>query len=85
MQMPPGIHVEWVDDEAVVLNEKTSELHYLNPESALVYALLLEFGMPRALEEASRRMETSTEQVHAYVHDLIETFVAKGILAGGPA
>lgn len=78
--MPPGIHVQWVDREAVVLNEETGELHYLNEQSALIYALLLEYGMPRALDEAIRRIDGPDEDVRAEVDSLITTFSEKGIL-----
>ena len=42
MRPADGKHVEWIDDEAVVLDPSTEELHYLNGPAALVYALILE-------------------------------------------
>ena len=78
--MPPGIHVQWVDDEAVVLNEENGELHYLNAQSALIYALLLEFGMPETIHEVCKRIDGPTDQIEPEVYRLIETFAEKGIL-----
>ncbi|MGH2806107.1 MAG: hypothetical protein ACRDKT_02405 [Actinomycetota bacterium] len=57
MRAAPGIHVEWVEDEAVVLNATTQELHYLNGPAAVVYALILEHGVEKALEEVATTIE----------------------------
>ena len=46
----PGLYVEWVDDEAVVLDEESTRLHYLNPAAAAVFALISEFGFDQAVE-----------------------------------
>ena len=46
----PGLHVEWVDDEAVVLDEESTRLHYLNSAAAAVFALIAEFGFDQAVE-----------------------------------
>ena len=51
MRPADGKHVEWIDDEAVVLDPSTEELHYLNAPAALLYALILEHGFDRGLEE----------------------------------
>lgn len=82
MLMPPGVHVEWVDGEAVVLNESTSELHYLNPQSALIYALLLEYGMPAAVAEAVSRTGGPRDEVEKEVEQQAAAFIEKGILDG---
>ena len=84
MQTPPGIHVQWVDEEAVVLNEATGELHYLNPQSALIYALLIEFGMPRAATEACERLDGPPDEIQEEVANLLATFAEKGLLHRGP-
>jgi hypothetical protein len=49
--------VEWVDDEAVVLDPATGELHYLNRSAALIYALILEHGYERGMKEAATMFE----------------------------
>ena len=46
--------MEWVDDEAVVLDPDSQELHYLNPTAALFFALVQEHGY----EEARRSFES---------------------------
>ncbi len=51
MRAAAGMHVEWVDVEAVALDPSTGHLHYLNPPAALFLALVLEHGYPRALTE----------------------------------
>lgn len=55
-------HVEWVEDEAVVLDQATGEIHYLNPSAALLYGLILEHGTAPALEEIERTRIESDEQ-----------------------
>ena len=84
MFTPPGIHVQWVDQEAVVLNEDTSEVHYLNPPAALIYALVLEYGMPGALRHAYQRMDGSEKEVAIAVQDLVRSLLDKGLLAEVP-
>lgn len=44
MKISGDAYVEWIDDEAVVLDKATGEIHYLNPSAALVFALLSEVG-----------------------------------------
>lgn len=72
------MHIEWVDDEAVVLNPDTGQIHYLNAQAALVYALILEHGYEGAMQELNRTFEA--EQVSSDVADLAEDMVARGIL-----
>ena len=73
--------MQWVEDEAVVLDGESNELHYLNPQSALLYALLLEFGMPQAIGEALRRIENPPEEAQEELKRLVSSFIDKGILA----
>jgi hypothetical protein len=80
MLTPPGIHVQWVEEEAVVLNEDTSELHYLNPQSALIYALLLEYGMPDAVPHACEHIDAPPEETKREVENLVDTLLDKGLL-----
>lgn len=42
MRLATNAHVEWVDDEAVVLDQETGQLHYLNRSAAVILALVLE-------------------------------------------
>jgi hypothetical protein len=54
MRAVDGIHVEWVEDEAVVLDPSSGHLHYLNPPAAVFLALVLEHGYDEALSEYHR-------------------------------
>ena len=79
MQAAPGLHVEWVDDEAVVLNPASSELHYLNPSAALVFALVLEYGFEEAMSRVESTFNESTE-LEEELEGLIAELVKKGLL-----
>lgn len=83
MITPSGINVQWVDKEAVVLNEETGEIHYLNPQSALIYALLLEYGQPKATAEAKQRLDGPPDEIEREVANLLASFVEKGLLIMG--
>lgn len=72
--------MEWVEDEAVVLNEATKELHYLNPQSALIYALLLEYGLPAAVTHACERIDGPAREIEEEVRKLAQSFLEKGLL-----
>jgi hypothetical protein len=73
MRAAPGVHVEWVEDEAVVLNLSTRELHYLNHSAAVVYALILEHGLERALVEVKEQMNgVNRDEVDALISEMQE-------------
>ena len=79
MKASDQLHVEWVDGEAVVLDQETGELHYLNGPAALVYALIEEHGFEKGLEEARSRFGHE----HSFETDLavlLKDLSEKGIL-----
>lgn len=79
MRATEGLHVEWVDDEAVVLDAGSGQLHYLNPPVALAYALILEHGH----EDAMRRLEKmfgGNPRFEQEVDVLIEELRDKGLV-----
>ena len=79
MKPAPGLHVEWVEDEAVVLDPLTGHLHYLNPSAAYIYALICEYGF----EEASRKIESRFDEgtpVRREMPSLVEDMRSKGLL-----
>lgn len=61
MRVVEGMHVEWVDDEAVALDPSTGQLHYLNPPAALFLALVLEHGYQGALTEFRNTYENEPD------------------------
>lgn len=79
MKASPDFHVEWVGEEAVVLNPATGELHYLNPPAALTYALILEHGYKGALQQLRRShgvRRWRDRSLKLYIQGLVE----KGLL-----
>lgn len=68
-------HVEWVDDEAVVLDQATGEIHYLNPSAALLYGLILEHGIEAAIQQVEKTHIDSDEQreeLSVFMEQLVE-------------
>ncbi len=78
MKPAPDMHVEWVDDEAVVLNPETGQIHYLNAPAALMYALILEHGYEGALAELQGTF--GPERVGGDIPALTEDMVTRGLL-----
>lgn len=79
MKVRQGVHVEWVDDEAVILDPENERLHYLNPTAALLYALMAEVGFTAALEEMRQRFSTVTD-LDQELERLVEEMVEEGLL-----
>ena len=73
-----GLHVEWVEDEAVVLDPASGELHYLNNPAAVAYALILEHGYDRAMTEVAGR--TDAVELRKAFPELIDQMIEKGLL-----
>jgi hypothetical protein len=73
------MHVEWVDDEAVVLDSETKALHYLNPPAALLYALIQELGYEGAVTELRRRYEGS-EDLEEELAAALDEMIARKLL-----
>lgn len=73
--------MEWVDDEAVVLNSETGEVHYLNPPAALAFALIQEHGFEQARARLSEMIKEDSfeEEFEQLVADMLE----KGLLTNG--
>lgn len=82
MRPADGKHVEWIDDEAVVLDPSTEELHYLNGPAALVYGLILEHGFDRGLEEVRIIYGTESE-IQKGIAECLEGLADKGLLVDG--
>lgn len=73
------MHVEWIEGEAVALDSKTSQLHYLNGPAALILALVTEYGHNRALEELGRS-HAGVQEMDAQLPALLTDMVERGLL-----
>lgn len=74
-----GMHVEWVGEEAVVLDTGSGRVHYLNPPAALVFALIADVGYERALRQV-RESFSGTPNLDEEVQQLIHELRDKGLL-----
>lgn len=72
------LHVQWIDDEAVVLNASKGTLHYLNQSAALLYALIEEHGFPDAIEKLKEVV--TGPGVEEDIPLLIDQMIEEGLL-----
>lgn len=79
MKAADGVHVEWVEGEAVVLDPQTGELHYLNESSALLFALIQEKGSQAAVAEIKSRFPGEPD-IGSQLDRAIADMVEKGLL-----
>ena len=79
MKVAPSVEIEWVDDEAVVLDTSSGELHYLNTSAALVLALIQEHGFDEAMLELKAK-HAAGEDGGAQLETLIDQMVEKKLL-----
>ena len=82
MRAAEGVHIEWVEQEAVILHPETERLHYLNPTSALFYALIQESGFDEAVAEMRRRFP-EVPDLAQHLKALTDLFVEEGLLTDG--
>jgi hypothetical protein len=73
------IHVEWVEGEAVILDPRSGELHYLNESAALLFALIQEIGFSAAIAELTERF-SDLPNFPAELDAVVADMVAKGLL-----
>lgn len=79
MKVADGKHVEWVDEEAVVLDSDTGDLHYLNGPAAKVYALIAEYGYDKGLDELTKQ-HGGEPNFKEQLDDVLKDMVEKGLL-----
>lgn len=79
MKAAAGIHVEWVEGEAVILDPRSGELHYLNESAALLFALIQEVGFSAAIAELTERF-ADLPNFPAELDSVVGDMVAKGLL-----
>lgn len=77
MRPAEGLLVEWVDDEAVVLQPEGDSVHYLNRSAALVFALIQELGYEKAMDQLR---ESFGSGPLVEVEDVLQMMLEKGIL-----
>ena len=83
MRLASSIHIEWIDQEAVVLDEETGQLHYLNTSAALSLALVLEHGKEGALSALLRDQEDNSSITDEFTR-VIDDLMQKNILTDAP-
>ena len=77
-----GLHVEWIDDEAVLLDTNTNRVHYLNPSAAIVFALIEEHGYEKGMQQLDERYGSSP-QMKEDLPKLLDDMLKKGLLVDG--
>jgi hypothetical protein len=80
MRPAQDLHVEWVEDEAVILDIGTGHLHYLNASAALGFALILEHGIEGAASELKSNHGTDPGLVEEEFSKLVADLIEKGLL-----
>jgi hypothetical protein len=79
MRVADGKHIEWVDEEAVVLDSDTGDLHYLNGPAAKVFAFIGEYGYEKGLAELEKE-HGETPNFKEELQDVLKDMVDKGLL-----
>lgn len=79
MRASEALHVEWIENEAVVLDPDGREIHHLNPPAAYTLALIQERGFDDAMGELRERFGSDSEFARA-LPTLIEDMKQKGLL-----
>ena len=80
MRLAANAHIEWVDDEAVVLNQETGQLHYLNSSAAVILAVVIEYD-DQALDKLIELYGDNPEMREEYgkvLGDLVEKNLLDG-------
>jgi PqqD family protein of HPr-rel-A system len=80
----PGVPHQKMDEETIVVDPRTREVHLLNETAARIWELL---ASPRSLEQLTATLageyDASDEEVRGAVEETLATFRDKGLLAGG--
>jgi PqqD family protein of HPr-rel-A system len=74
-----------LDGEAVIYDERTADLHHLNPTATIVFGLCDGTAtMPRIAEEISEAFGVPADEVEVQVRALVRRFRAADLLEPAP-
>ncbi len=80
----PGVPHQKLDEETIVVDPRTREVHLLNETAARIWELL---ASPRSLEQLAATLaeeyDAPDEEVRAAVEETLATLRDKGLLAAG--
>jgi PqqD family protein of HPr-rel-A system len=83
-QRDPGLPYQKLDEETIVVDPRSREVHLLNETAARVWELL---ASPRSLDELAATLgeeyDAPAGELRAGVEEAIAGFRDKGLLAGG--
>lgn len=80
-QLPPGVVLREVGEEAILLNLQEQQYYLLNPVGARVVSLLAAGGsLPSAVEQITLEFDAPLEQVQRDVDELLQQLLGQGLL-----
>jgi hypothetical protein len=72
------LHIEWVEDEAVVMDEQ-GNIHYLNQAAAVMFAHVLEFGYAQGRARLQKEYADRPD-FEAELDTAVEDMLRRGLL-----
>jgi hypothetical protein len=83
-QRDPGLPFQTLEEETIVVDPKTREVHLLNDTAARVWELL---AAARSVDELTAALgeeyDAPADELRAGVEELLRGLADKGLLAGG--
>jgi hypothetical protein len=84
-QRDPGLPFQTLEEETIVVDPKTREVHLLNDTAARVWALLSSAQSVDQLTAAlGEEYDAPADELRAGVEELLRGLADKGLLAGAP-
>ena len=81
----PGLPFQKLDEETIVVDPRTREVHLLNETAARIWELL---AAPSSVEELAAKLgneyDAPADELRAGVEELVVGLRDKGLLAGAP-
>jgi PqqD family protein of HPr-rel-A system len=82
----PGVPHQKLDEETIVVDPRSREVHLLNETAARIWELL---ASPRSLDDLTTALaeeyDAPTDEVRGAVQEMLGALQDKGLLAGGGA